>query len=67
MAKKNIKYYALTLDTINLVNLVFDNVDKRFLESIFKDNIKYEYINPSYYSLDKEDFLHYEDNLFYRY
>lgn len=53
---KNIKYYALTLDTINLVNLVFDNVDKRFLESIFKDNIKYEYINPSYYSLDKEDF-----------
>ncbi|MCS4472208.1 hypothetical protein JQ036_19340 [Clostridium botulinum] len=47
--------------------MVFDNVDKRFLESIFKDNIKYEYINPSYYSLDKEDFLHYEDNLFYRY
>ncbi|MCS4464115.1 hypothetical protein JTT01_07650 [Clostridium botulinum] len=30
LAKKNIKYYALTLDTINLVNLVFDNVDKRF-------------------------------------
>ncbi|BDB01185.1 TaqI-like C-terminal specificity domain-containing protein [Clostridium botulinum] len=67
LAKKNIKYYALTLDTISLVNLVFDNADKKFLESIFKDNIKYEYINPSYYSLDKEDFLHYENDLFYRY
>ncbi len=39
LAKKNIKYYALTLDTISLVNLVFDNADKKFLESIFKDNI----------------------------
>lgn len=67
LAKKNIKYYALTLDTINLVNLVFNNVDKKFLEFIFKDNIKYEHINPSYYSLDNVDFLHYEDNLFYRY
>ncbi len=47
--------------------MVFDNADKKFLESIFKDNIKYEYINPSYYSLDKEDFLHYENDLFYRY
>ncbi|EPY2278464.1 TaqI-like C-terminal specificity domain-containing protein [Clostridium sporogenes] len=67
LAKKNIKYYALTLDTINLVNLVFNNANKKFLEFIFKDNIKYEHINPSYYSLDNEDFLHYEDNLFYRY
>ncbi|NFP70762.1 restriction endonuclease, partial [Clostridium sporogenes] len=66
LAKKNIKYYVLTLDTINLVNLVFNNTNKKFLEFVFKDNIKYEHINPSYYSLDNEDFLNYEDNLFYR-
>ncbi len=47
--------------------MVFNNTNKKFLEFVFKDNIKYEHINPSYYSLDNEDFLNYEDNLFYRY
>ncbi len=40
LAKKNIKYYVLTLDTINLVNLVFNNTNKKFLEFVIQRQYK---------------------------
>ncbi|MDU6878239.1 TaqI-like C-terminal specificity domain-containing protein [Clostridium tepidum] len=67
LVKNNIKYYTLTLDTIELSKLAFKNVDKKFLELIFKDNIKYETINPSYKNLENEYFLESECSFIYRY
>ncbi|EJO5347841.1 Eco57I restriction-modification methylase domain-containing protein [Clostridium botulinum] len=67
LAKENIKYYVLNLDSVKLANLTFDNVEKKFLESIFKDNIKYEFTKPSYYILDGKNFIDNEDDLFYKY
>ncbi|NFV12319.1 restriction endonuclease [Clostridium sporogenes] len=67
LAKNNIKYYVLTLDTMELAKLVFKNVNKKFLEFIFKDNIKYETINPSYKNLEDECLLESERSFIYRY